>query len=259
MASLIKSAQISDRRRKVGEESLKETPTTNDITENIKQSNTTNDSMRWEADLRASSKAREELEAALKHSQDKVEITQQKLLVLERDLEEIQRQAEDDGHKTGYEAGYEEGRSLLEKKAEQLNTLINSLSNTRTDILKLAEDDIAEVVVSAVTKVLGDVLIEPEYVIAAIKQSIKQLTSKQNITICLSPSDKQLLDSIPEDILDKQIGSRVQIVEDERIETGGCIIHTPTGGLDARLDVQMHRFQDCVLEIAKRRKLELVL
>ncbi|ODB95128.1 hypothetical protein A3197_17335 [Candidatus Thiodiazotropha endoloripes] len=259
MASLIKSAQISERRRKVGEEAPKESSTQKDISENVAQTTANNDSMRWKADLRASSKAREELEAALKQSQDKAELTQQKLLDLERDIELIQRKAQDHGHKTGYEAGQEEGRSLFEKQAAQITTLINSLSSTRTGLLKLAEDDIAEVVFSAVTKVLGEVLIEPEFVIAAIRQSIKQISRKENIAICLSPSDKQLIDSIPVDIINKQFGKGVQIVEDERIETGGCIVQTPMGGLDARLDVQMRIFQNCVLEIANRRKSELEL
>lgn len=257
MATLIKSAQISERRRKLGEEYNKDTSKESVNAEYVKNTNADKDSMRWEADLRASSKARQELEAALKLSQDKVELTEKKLLHLERDIEQIQRQAEDNGHKTGYQAGQEEGLSLLEKKVAELTSLIESISNTRKDMLILAEDDIAEVVFSTVTKVLGEVLIEPEFVISAIKQSIKQIVSKDHITICLSPTDKKTLESLPNELLGKNFGRGVQLVEDERIETGGCIIQTPTGGLDARLDIQMQIFRDCILDIATRRKTEL--
>lgn len=257
MATLIRSARIAPRRRLI-DGGISPDNKTGDAPEvsTERHPDGHESTMRWEADLRASSQARSELEEALRLSRERTAQTETELQGLLRDIDELRRDAVATGQESGYQAGCEEGRVELERQAQRLSDLIGQITRAHEERLAPAEGEIVEVVYASVVKILGDSLVGVEAVVAAVRQSIKQLVSRDRLVIHLSPEDKRLIDETMVGREEDLFGAGVKIVADERIELGGCLLQTGSGGLDARLEVQMQRLRDCLLDVCDRREVE---
>jgi flagellar biosynthesis/type III secretory pathway protein FliH len=257
VASLIRSAHITSKRRLLdGGNPPVEQPGEREAKPTEQQKESKDSVMRREADLRALSQARAELEEALRDSQTRATQTEAELARLRGDIDELRQDAAEAGRESGYKAGREEGRTELAQQAAHLNELIIRITKAHEEKLMAAEEEIVEVVFASVAKILGDSLVSADGVIAIVKQSIKQLVTRDRLAIHLSPEDKRLLDKVAVESEETFFGNGVEIVADERIELGGCILQSMTGGLDARLEVQMQLLRECLMSVAERRKAE---
>jgi flagellar assembly protein FliH len=257
MASLIRSARIAAQHRLLGDGASPEKKSGEQPDKPSKQQPVANKSqVSWEADLRASSLARAELEEALRISQERTAQTEKELQRLLGDLDALRRDATEAGRVSGYQAGCDEGRAELNQHVKRLGDLIEQVSKAHETSLATAEEEIVEVVFASVAKILGETLVSADAVIAAVKQSTKQLVSRDRLVIHLSSDDKQLLEESMAGREDALFGTAVEIIADERIELGGCLLQTRTGGLDARLEVQMQQLRECLLKVAARRHAE---
>lgn len=257
MASLIRSAHIISKRRLIdgGNPPVAKTDERQTVPAE-RQSETEETTMRREADLRALSQARSELEKALRVAQERSAQTEAELKRLRGDIDELRQDATEAGRESGYQAGREEGRTELARQATHLSELMGQIAKANEERLSAAEEEIAEVVFASVAKILGDTLVSADAVIAVVRQSIKQLVTRERLAIHLSPEDKKLVDEVARPSEEALFGNGVEIIADERIELGGCLLQSQTGGLDARLEVQMQQLRECLLSVAQRRRTE---
>ncbi|MCU7815184.1 MAG: hypothetical protein KZQ81_08240 [Candidatus Thiodiazotropha sp. (ex Rostrolucina anterorostrata)] len=257
MARLIRSAHITSQRRLLDGGDIADNKTVGTpavATERPPDIEVS--TLRWEADLRASSQARSELGEALRVSQARTTQTEAELQRLRGDIDELRQDATEAGRESGYQAGREEGRAELVQQAGRLSELTDQIAKMYEESLSTAEEEIVEVVFASVAKILGETLVNTDAVIAAVRQSIKQLVSRDRLAIHLSPEDKRLLDEVASEKEEALFGNGVEIVADERIELGGCLLQSLTGGLDARLEVQMQQLRECLLNVSDRRQAE---
>ncbi|MES9851133.1 MAG: FliH/SctL family protein [Candidatus Thiodiazotropha sp. L084R] len=257
MASLIRSAQIAAQHRLLDSGVTADSKTGKQTDKPVEQQHVTKESVqKWEADLHASSLARSELESELRRSQERADQTEKELQRILADIEEFRREATDAGRESGFQSGIEEGRAELNQQGKRLEELIDTITKAHEDSLSLAEEDIVEVVFASVTKILGEALVSADSVIASVKQSIRQLVSRDHLVIHLAPKDKRLIEEVVAGKEGDIFGNAVEIIADERLELGGCLLQTPTGGLDARLELQMQQLRDCLVNVAVRQKTE---
>ncbi|MGD8911367.1 MAG: FliH/SctL family protein [Candidatus Thiodiazotropha sp.] len=258
MASLIRSAHITSKRRLLdGSDKPSAKKTGEQQAVPAKRDTETEDTtMRREADLRALSKARAELEEALRISQARTTQTEAELERLRGDIDDLRQDAAEAGRESGYQAGREEGRAELARQAVHLSELIDRIAKAHEEKLTAFEEEIVEVVFASVAKILGETMVSDDAVIAAVRQSIKQLVTRDRLAIHLSPEDKRLLDKVAAEREEMLFGQGVEIVADERVELGGCLLQSLTGGLDARLEVQMQQLRECLMSVADRRLAE---
>jgi flagellar biosynthesis/type III secretory pathway protein FliH len=50
-------------------------------------------------------------------------------------------------------------------------------------------------------------------------------------------------------VLQAQFGAELDVVADERVAAGGCLIETTGGTLDARLEIQLRRLLDTLTRV----------
>ncbi len=258
MATLIRSAHIAEKRRLIGGETEAPAETPNNPVAQPRDPAPvpSEEAMRREADLRALSQARAELEKQLQHSQARHAETEAELRKLQHDIDSLRQDAVADGRESGFKVGHQEARGAIQEQMDQLALMLEQLTQAREESLLVAEADLVEVVFASVVKILGETLVGQDAVIAAVRQSIKQLVSREGLVIHLSPKDKALLEALTDQKQEKPFGESVEIVADERIELGGCLLQTPSGGLDARLEVQLRQLRDCLVEVATRQEAE---
>jgi len=161
-------------------------------------------------------------------------------------LDELRRQAAQEGYREGLERGEREAQaSLAEEQAslaretERLRGLAASVDEALERAIGGAEDAMVEIAFAAVCKVLGEAAASEEGVRAMVQQAMREVRAKENMVLRVAPADYERLAK-----LSNGEGARLELVADERVTLGGCLIETAGGTLDARLEVQLRQLVD---------------
>lgn len=236
MATLIRSADISSIRRVLGDEphikcavAMQESPKIAGMIESDADRKLTEANARA---LDAESQLREIL----------------------KDIDSIRHAASEEGYAIGYEEGIQAGNTALKEQKESMQRLLDSLADKYAGEIAQLDDAIVEIIFSALRKILGEILIEPEAVVASVKQAIKHIIQRDKLVVHISETDMRLLRQLPGATRDLIADRQVELVSDDRVTLGGCIVQTDNGSLDARIEVQLQQLRDRLLQIASQRK-----
>jgi flagellar biosynthesis/type III secretory pathway protein FliH len=257
MATLIRSARIADQRRMLGNGTASDDGVNAEVELPIgRQPNNSEEVGEWDLEQYKTSQEIDQLKEELRISQARASQTEAELQQLLGDIETLRQDAMSTGREVGYQTGQAEGHADSSRHIDQLAEITDQLLKAKADTIAAAEEEMVEVVFASVVKILGDAFLHTDAVVAVVRQSIKQLVNRDRLVIHLSPGDKRLLDDLARDREEALFGDKVEILADERIELGGCLLQTQSGGLDARLEVQIQQLRDCLLDVAGRRREE---
>jgi len=151
-------------------------------------------------------------------------------------LEELRRQAFDDGYRDGRSQGEKEARAELAAELQKLQALARSVRDALAQGIEGVEDALVEIAFAATCKVLGRAAASEEGVRAMVHEAMSEVRSKEGVVLRVSPREHAALQV--------QLGAELEVLADERVAAGGCLIETTGGTLDARLDIQLRRLAD---------------
>lgn len=173
------------------------------------------------------------------------------------EVEQIQRQAHQEGFQegreeglrqgleAGREQGYREGREQALEEGRRLHQL---LSQTDEAVRRL-EDDMAPPLLDLALAIAGQVLrqalvVRPELVLPVVREAINCLPqANQHPRLILHPDDAVLV----RDVLETELAQgHWHVVEDERMTPGGCRLETAHSELDASLENRWKRALDAL-------------
>jgi flagellar assembly protein FliH len=163
------------------------------------------------------------------------------------EIEAMQKQAYDEafaqGKKDGYsegfnegsKQGYEENVQVLQKKAIEFSSLMESLSQPFKVLDAEVEKELVKLSIAIATQIIRrEIKLEPGQVIAAVREAIKVLPlSSQKISLRLHPEDTDLVRAALS--LD-EMSHAWRIVEDPLITRGGCKVDTEVSHVDATVE-----------------------
>lgn len=218
--------------------------------------------LRNEIVTKAENKAREILRAAREESERlKAEAASE----IERWWEEKRREDEAvvaDAYRQGQEDGYRDGVAKAEAEtAQQCQALIGEARQVLEQayaenkrIIGEAEPFLIELAAAIAEKIIGRQLeLEPDWVTDMVKRSLKRYTDKGSIALCVAPVQFALLQGAREELshaIDAQ--ADLQIFPDMSVGENGCVIKTPFGTIDARVDTQLAEIKRALIDVAKR-------
>jgi flagellar assembly protein FliH len=168
-----------------------------------------------------------------------------------QDLLQKQAAERDIATKQGYQDGLSQGRKAadaeIKAKLEQLSSLIDACSNEISARLDRLDDEFIDLAFSAITRILGNSLSSRAGVEAVIRQVIHQRREEATpVTVRLSARDWELLGEQGRSAL--TTGSVSHWVVDPKIELGGCIVDGGRGSLDGRLETQLAKMKQALLD-----------
>jgi flagellar assembly protein FliH len=141
----------------------------------------------------------------------------------------------------------EEQRSALEEYRKELE------SNAEAQLQKFwdeIEPELLKLAVDIAEKILRKEFSEHEdYVLTTVKSALYQLRDKKQVKIRVNPSDHEFVRSHKDDLISSfdGIGS-LEVIEDRRVDQGGCVIESANGNLDARITTQLEQVKRALLE-----------
>lgn len=168
-------------------------------------------------------------------------------------FQQVQEQAKAEGYTAGFEEGKREAYEEQTDALTQAKSILEQSFAEKKQIIAEAEPFLVELSLEVAKKVIGQELQQhPEQVVELAKKALRRSRVHGEITICVN---HKYFDFVLEhragflELLDGQ--AELAIYPDYTVQDGGCVIRTPLGSVDARVDTQMEEIKQTLLAIAR--------
>ena len=183
----------------------------------------------------------------------------------EEDAKQALEKAKKDGHKKGYGEGYTDGvnqgridgeRAVREEMKQAINdanakaekTIQDAKTQTSEYFIR-SEDEIVKVVMMAIEKILPQHFLDvPQVILPVVRDAIKYVRDQKEIKIHVEPDSYDLILMARSEFQSMLTDGAaiLEVVSDEALRPGDCLIETPNGGVDARLSTQIELMKNAI-------------
>ncbi len=153
------------------------------------------------------------------------------------DTTEAERAARERGLAKGMKAAEE----AYQAKLARLEALSASLQEERATFFDRVEPELVRLAVTIAEKIIGRELeLRPELVVEMVQEAMKRVRERERLRVSVNPRDLEQIRAAREDLLRAVDGVRkLDLIEDRRVDSGGCLIESENGTLDARISTQL--------------------
>lgn len=152
------------------------------------------------------------------------------------------------GREEGLELAKAEAARMLEQQRATVMQAIAGIAEHAQKEIAGAEDLIVGIAFEAVCKLLARELVSREAVAAMVRQVLSRLKQEESVVVRLHPRDYAVVreQGGVDSIVDAG-PMTVELVPDDGISLGGCVVETSGGDLDARIETQLQRLREALL------------
>ena len=176
---------------------------------------------------------------------------------------EAEKKGFDEGNNKGYKEGYDKGlkdgekagtidieKKTIHLKANILN-ITNSFEATKSDMLQRAEADLIKLSIEIAKKITkAKFENEPELIKESVVAAIKFTAIRSDIIISINPADKSIIDLFLPELKTKfDELEKIAVVENAKIERGGCKVSSKAGSVDHTIEGQFEKIYQQLLSI----------
>ncbi|MBQ7585867.1 MAG: HrpE/YscL family type III secretion apparatus protein [Desulfovibrionaceae bacterium] len=172
----------------------------------------------------------------------KVIKAQDLLTAAEQIAEDIKAKAEQ-AYQERYQQGYDDG--VMEGRMEQAEKMLET-GMQAVEYLEGLEQQIVEVVTFAVRKIIGE-LDERDCIVRVVRTALDQVRGRQRVLIRVCPAEEPMVREALTPML-QQVASAsgLELVADQRLNKGDCILESEMGLVDASLSVQLKAIEQAL-------------
>ena len=163
--------------------------------------------------------------------------------------------AHDEGFAEGRKAGYQDGASAARADIERqivaeitrLRRLVDDAVVDRSELLQAAETDAVRLAIAIASRIIQrEVSINETIVLDVVRSALLSAPDESNARVRVHPADKEVLATrwLAETERD---GRRYELVADDAIQRGGCIVECASGLVDARVESLLTEIEDAFL------------
>lgn len=170
------------------------------------------------------------------------------ILAAREEAEGIKASAYQEGYETGYKETEEVRAALADRLAqaeEDVNKQLDEFwASLEPEVLKLGVEIARRIVQHEISE-------DQEFVLDTVKTGLHQLRDRQDLRLHVNPADYEFVRERREEIMSSCDGMRgLEIVDDRRVDQGGCLIESDNGHLDARIETQLNEVERALLVAA---------
>lgn len=153
------------------------------------------------------------------------------------------------GHAAGYAKGLEDARGEMADVLGRLQSIVEELRRSESTALDSIADRLTELVFEAVARIMGEQSRRWPGIRGIVETALAG--AAERLAVCrirLAPDDLALLRTESPELLEAWRGQGLEAMADARIHLGGCIVEGEQSNIDARLETQMERLREVLLE-----------
>lgn len=172
-----------------------------------------------EAEIKAKAKYEEEMQKAFDEGMEKAKL----------ESENIIEQA-----KLQYDKILEE---IVKIKEDAINEYKNDIKSNEREIVELAMDIAEKIINYEVDK-------SDNYILGIVEDAVNRVVNKKDVTVRLSTQDYYTIQANKKILVSRIKGfGEIELIQDESLNMGSCIVDTPLGVIDGSLQVRMDNIQ----------------
>jgi len=176
----------------------------------------------------------------------------------------IKQQAYNEGHQKGYQEGHQEGiikgqqaglaemQQVIDEAIARTQQLLVTGQQGAKQMILAAEEQIIEIALAVARKILAYEIAEnPMVVLPLVKAALQKVSDQEEVVIRVAIDDFDAVLMAKKD-LQTMVGREqaLQIVVDNTIECGSCVIDTSYGTVDAKVDTQFETIKKALQGVA---------
>ena len=207
--------------------------------------------------VQSEKQAQETLDKATAEAEKIVEDTKQEAKEL---LEKVQKEGYDAGYNDGKEKGIKDGKEKIEDELakivkqtnEKAQKTLRDAKELTADYFIRAEDDIVKIVIMAIEKILPQHFLDaPQVILPVVREAINHVRDQKEIVIHVEPFSYDLILMARSEFKSMLTDgtANIEVVSDDALQPGDCVIETPNGGVDARLSTQLGMIKKAVKSV----------
>jgi len=152
------------------------------------------------------------------------------------EVENTHRQA----YQEGFAAGYQEGKGKVDAELVRLAQLMSALDGALTQFDETLTQNLLSLALGVAKQMLREALrVRPELILPVIREAVNSLPQvNQHPHLKLHPDDAALVRSLMADELSH---FHWKLIEDSRVERGGCRVETTNSEIDATMENRWKR------------------
>jgi flagellar assembly protein FliH len=169
------------------------------------------------------------------------------------EAESIAKRAEKEGYELGQAAGLAQVREAYAEALNTIDSVADSIVTAADALVSGCECEVAKLAVAVAEKLVRKTIDEdPEAVLCMIREAVRRTEGARTVVMRVSPADLEVVARAHNELIGLSPDLRsLEIVEDARIERGGCVIEMEVGSVDARIDEQLREVERSFLEEAE--------
>jgi len=149
------------------------------------------------------------------------------------------------GYNAGFEQGHDAGLAAAEAamtdSLKRLVALANDVHENHAVFYRSAERQVVDLALQIAQKVVEhEVENIPDLAIHVIRAALEEMDARTAVRVRVSPDDEELLRRRWAQVVPAGIApDRIELVKDEHVQSGGAIIETNHGQVDAQLETKL--------------------
>ncbi|MGI6296147.1 MAG: FliH/SctL family protein [Armatimonadota bacterium] len=176
---------------------------------------------------------------------DVVTAAKQKCEIIVRTAHSEAQAVRDAAYADGFEAGAKDAAQKAESLIEQLLQAIDDQNVERSNLVHSIEEQALMLCVDVAEKVIRhEVRTDPRIIARVLKMCLRRLKHRGEVNVRTNPSEVEHLRGMRDELLSTAESLReLNVIEDRRITAGGCIVESPSGDFDARIETQIEQIR----------------
>jgi flagellar assembly protein FliH len=158
---------------------------------------------------------------------------------LVEEIEQVRAEAIMEGRAVGVSAAKSEFSAQCATALEALHAVTSKCEvlfvQQRDDLVKQC----VHIVGTALTRLVGEAIVHPDASVAAVKQAVQKVCGARDVIIRVNKKDVEIIAAHKSALAEILGGNELSIVADQRVPSGGCLLESSFGEIDARWETQL--------------------
>ncbi len=159
------------------------------------------------------------------------------------DVEALEAEAWNEGFHRGYEEGLRIAAEQQQTRVEALAQLVENASADAGRLVRALEQEVVELSLAVAEKVIErEARADPALVLEVIRAALAEIEDETVARVRVNPDDFELVQGRWDEAIARHGGvaaQRAELLPDELVETGGCVVETRVGRVDAQLHAKL--------------------
>jgi flagellar biosynthesis/type III secretory pathway protein FliH len=161
------------------------------------------------------------------------------------DMAEIEESTRVRGYNVGFEQGYAAGAAAAEEALAQsvrrLAQVVASVHENHASFFRVAERQVVDLALQIAQKVVErEVENMPDLAVNVVRSALEEMDARTAVRVRVHPEDAELLRRRWAQVVPPGVGAdRIELQPDERVRSGGAVIETTHGEVDAQLESKL--------------------